>query len=1246
MTPRTLTRAALLLLAAALAVVALAAMAAAQTDPPGAGADWNITNDVTTVTGTDIHIDGNISVVSGSRLNLRNLTLTMHPAEDQLTTLYIEAGSTLSMYNVRVRSADASRHFWFEVRGIANITGCDIRDLAGNDKDRISYGFIAGGLQIYDSNTTLTDTDVHDCQRICVYVREANPLITGCDFYNSEYVFTATEMQYVYYPPYYGYYAFVYLDATGLFLYGSSPVIERCTFYTNGIPSTAVGYYSTSSDPCFVETWGRGLLAADSSPRIGNCTFTDNGLNPADRVIGGIQCIYQDGLYAYYDDTFPVEGGIGVVGTSAPIINWTTISNNNLFGIVGKNAAPALINHTTISGASNVRGNSVSNPCGAIYLESTGGGACVIENVYMYANVVVANIYADGPSLTLSNITNGDNRVSNGYNLYLGSGTHTISNCSLDGRASGGGDPMMTNILMYGWQGQNRLVIWDSRIYGAEYVIYTQGSTSVTAYNSTLTSTGNYAFYLYGSNVDCIDCIQVFPERAIGYNWGGASTVRIMYHVAFDVRWQSEDPVSHAFLQVKNATGEFIHGGITGADGGLGPLLLAAKTMLISGSSSMTITNTPIYAQAYSSGLQSVQYKFDFNGKHVDPAYRVTIYDTRDPEIYIFAPVDGKAYGSTNLSVYGMCLDIGSGVRKVDVQADSGAWHVTEGTEAWSVYLDLKEGKHLIVVRAEDRAGNIVLKQLRSVTIDLTPPELEILDPVKDTWYASALNYTLRGYTRGQVQLAINGRVVEVEPDGYWSSAWDLNSGSNEFTIRSTDIVGNYREVVKVIVRDSTVPKLILTSPQDGSWTNISQVEVKGITEIGATVYVNGEPVPTYSGRFASTLFLTEGENRISVDAVDRAGNVMPLTRTVVLDSVPPVLRIESPLGSGMVADRTLDIRGTLDDGTISNIVVNGLLVPVEGLRFQKSFRLEEGLNIVTVEAWDRAQNYASRTFRITLDTLPPMLQVIEPDGNIVTRQSTLDMRGRVEPGVTFRITGSPNAIDNDLVTRLEDTFRFTDYPLRAGTNTLTYEAVDAVGNVARVVRTVQYDLEPPELLITAVPAVTYREIIELSGVLRNGTSVSVDRIPVVVEADGSFVQSVHLRPGENAITVTALDDAGNEAVRVVNVTRASVPEPPRGILGAGPGASIALVVVMLVIGLAVLYPAFRGRGREAAAPGTAPTAPAPAEAPTAPGHAAGRSPPRARRRRGAPPPPDAHGPPPPPPAQRPEDGGQAPPWR
>jgi len=1234
---------ALLALVALVAAVALAALATAQTDPPGPGEDWLITADVTTVTGRDIHIDGNITVTSNSVLNLRDLALTMDPAEDRLTTILIEEGSTLTMSNVRVKSADASRHFWFEIRGVANITGCDIRDLASNDAHRTDYDSIVGGLQLYNSNITLTDSSVHDCQRICVFVREANPLITGCDIYASEYRYTTTEMQYIYSQlGYYGYYAFVYLDATGLFLYGASPVIEGCDFRTHGIVATAVGPYSESSNPCFVETWGRGLLAVDSSPYIGNSTFTNNGLNPDDTYINGYQVIYQEGLYPYYDDTFPIEGGIAVVGNSAPVINWTTISDNNLFGILGKECTPASINHTTITGASNVRSNTVFNPCGAIYFESDGGGACLIENVHMQANIVVANIYADGPSLTLANITNSDNRVSNGYNFYLGSGTHIISNCTMDGRSAGGGDPLATNLYIGGWRGQNRAIIYDSRLYGAEYAIYTQSNAAITIFNSTITSVGTYAFYLYGSSVDCIDCIQIFPERAIGYSWGGASTVRIMYHVAFEVKWQSEDPVSHAFLQIKNTTGEFIYGGITDTNGSLGPLILTAKVMLVTGDSSMTISNTPIYAQAYSSGLQSVAYKFDFNGKHVDPAYKVLIFDTKDPEIYIFAPIDGKAYGSTNLSVYGMCLDIGSGVLKVDVQADSGEWHVTEGTETWSVFLELSEGRHLVVVRAADRAGNVVLRQLKSITIDLTPPYLEILDPVKDTWYASSLNYTLRGVTRGQTQLTINGRVVEVAPDGSWSSSWELNSGSNEFAIRSTDIVGNHIDVVKTIVRDSTVPKLILTSPEEGSWTNISQVEVKGITEIGATVFVNGEPVQTYSGRFASMLFLTEGENRITVDAVDRAGNLMRHVRRVMLDSVPPVLRIESPLGSGMVAERMLEIRGSLDDATISNIVVNGLLVPVEDLRFHKSFRLEEGLNIITVEAWDRAQNYASRTFHITLDTLPPMLQLIEPSGDIVTREPTIDLRGRVEMGVRFRIAGSPNAIDNDLVTRLEDTFRFTDYTLRAGINTLTFEAVDAVGNVAHLVSSVHYDLESPELLLAAVPEVTYREIIEISGVLRNGSSVSVDRIPVVLGADGSFVQSVHLRPGFNAVTVSALDEAGNEAVSVVNVTRAKIPEPPRGIMGAGPGASLALLVVMLVIGLAVIYPALRSRGKE-----EAPAAGSPAAAPPAPRQGQSKHrPPRARRRKGTPPPSDAHGPPPPPQPPQPGDGGQTPPWQ
>jgi hypothetical protein len=1231
----------LLLSLLAVAVVAvLAAVATAQIDPPGAGQDWVITNDVTVVSNQNVHVDGSVYVNTSSRLTLRNLTLTMDPASDGETGIYVEAGSRITLINVVVRSAASTNHYWFEIRGIGNITNCEIRDVASNMAGHDKWDTIVGGVQIYDSNTTVAGTKVHDCQRIAMYVEGANPLIRDCEFHSTEYAYTDKETDvYIYVLGFYGYYSIMWSDATGLFLSSASPVIERCTFRNNGIASSALGHYTTDSNPSFLETWGRGILCFDSSPRIGNCTFNDNGLQPTDQVVDGYTVIYHDGLR--YDE-LPAEGGLACVGNSAPTVNWSSFSNNNLFGIVGSSGYPVVINHTVVTGTHHLRRNpdgsgNIFSPSAGIYVEGTGGNL-VIDSVTMASNLVYSNMRIRGPTTLINNYTNTNNVVNNAFNIELWDGTHTIANSTLHG------DGYQANIYASSNGGTPKILVRDSKLLAGLYSMATSwNGMAATIVNSTLSGGETGAFYLYQSTVDCIDCPTISPERADGYTYGGGSIVRIMYHASFQVRWQNGEPVKAAFLQVKNATQEFLYGGITNDTGMLGPVVLTSKTWLLTGGRMSIYSNSPIYAQAFASGLQSVQKSYVFTGPQLYP-FAISIYDTKDPEIYIFSPTEGYAQNSTNISVYGMCLDIGAGVRDVQFAFDGGAWQVPTGLESWSGWAILAEGRHQLVVRTEDWAGNVVNRVVKSVVIDLTPPQLEVLDPVKDVWYSSAENYTVRGRTYDQSKLYVNGQLVDVAPDGMWAYNQELHSGKNEFTIRAVDRVGNVNEVLKTIVSDTSIPKLILTSPEDGMYTNISQVELKGITEVGAVVEINGEPIATYGGRFATTLFLTEGPNRLQVDAVDKAGNVMRVVRTVVLDSIPPVLRIESPLASGLVSTPVLDIRGTLDDATVSNVVVNGLLVPVVDLRFSKPFRLDEGLNVIVVEAWDKAMNYASRTFRITLDTRPPAMQVVEPSGDIVTREGTMQLRGRIEIGTKFVITGFPRTVDNDLVIRLEDTFRYPEYTLVPGVNTITFEATDAVGNAVRIVRVVDYDLVPPQLILESLPLKTYREIIDVRGVVINGTSVTIDKLPVVIGTDGAFMQSVPLHSGMNPIVVKALDDAGNVQELQVNVTRLKEPEAPKGILGASPGASVALVIVMFVIGMAVLYPAFKARGEEPVAART-PQRPSWAFAPSgAPGPAAEPkvrtgTEVRRRPRKKAPPPPQT----PPPQAQAPPP--QTPPW-
>ncbi len=1161
--------ASILPLAAILVLVAVAALAMAQTDPPStAGDDW-VVEDVS-YWDEDLVLAGNLTVNSSGSLKLDQMTLTMDPSVDGGLLIYVEAGSTLELANVTLKSSDPALHIWFEAQGQLVIVDSDVRDLAANSLRWNLWDDIAGGVQIYDNNSRLVRSKFHDSQRINVFVSGVAIEITDCEFYNAEYVSTYNYNRYSYQwgATIYGW----YVDATGLYLEDSDSNITDCVFHNNGLRNTANQFYSTSYYYNGVMTFGRGLLDYNSAPNITGCTFRNNGDQPPDRTVEGVQQIFFE---QFFWDDIP-EGGLVCVGTSAhPTVHDSSFQTNDVFGIYGMGGGyPSLVDGCTVNGNRYLRGTTVYSPSGGIYIEE-GGGTMTVANSSAGRNLVIANIWVYGTTLHLVNFSNDNNVVSNAYNIYVGQGNHRIQDCYLDARPG-----LATNLYVSYGNPAPKVRILGSELIGGDYGVYTtswSGSYIFMA-NSSIRSTDQATFMLQSTKVDAVNC-TFSPLRVESYSYAG-STVRIMYYLDIEVTWQNSMPIPGAFVQVFNESKAFVYGGIADENGTIGPLIVTSKTIYVVSSSQTEVSNSPLYIKAYSAGLESSRTGKEFVFiSNLDA--RILIRDHVDPTIYVFSPGEGHAQNDVFLEVRGMCTDVGAGMNTTKVSTDGVNWIIAGREEqTWFVVLELEEGTHTIHIQAEDNAGNDVLMKVENIQIDLTPPTIEVLDPVKDTWYTSSVNYTLRGKVHGQESLIINRQEVEVLPDGSWSSTQEIHSGSNEFRITATDHVGNTAEVHKAIVRDSTIPKLILTSPEQDTWTNVSQVEVKGITELGATIRVNGKPIVTYGGRFAETIYLSEGLNSIIVEAVDRANNIMRVVRDVHLDSIPPLLRVESPQGDIMTNQRYLDIRGTIDDPTVDMVIINGLLVEVVDQAFSKDFRLDEGVNHITIEAWDNARNYNSRRYTILLDTTPPDLELEEPELYLETRESSVRIYGRVDTDVDLTIWGEPQHDDFDLIylVRLENTFRYDAYPLVRGLNTIHILAEDDVGNKAHLVLEIDHDLVAPVLFLSAMVERTPNEIVEVSGILEEGDEVRINNVPVVLGPNGEFTEAVHLQKGKNALRVVAYDAAGNSATTVVNVTRYSDEPPPTGIMGAGWGVSIALILAVLVIGMAIIYPGIRSR--------------------------------------------------------------------
>jgi len=1257
--------------------MALAISASAQTDPPSSG-DWVVEDN--TLWDKDLVLTGNLTVNSSGLLRLDNMTLTMSGPVDGGLTIWVESGSALELINVNVLSSSGDVHYWFICEGRVRIDRSDVRDAASNAARWSSWDSIRGGVQIYDGSSVLVNSKFHDNQRINVYVSGCSPTIDRCEFYNSEYVESYTAYSYHYEISTYA--NQYYTDATGLYLESADPNITRCTFRDNGLRSSALPYYSTSYSRNLVLTYGRGILAHDSSPNITSCEFRTNGDQPNDRSVEGVQQQFREYDYLFYIG--PAQGGLVCVGTAHPVVVGSQFLTNDLFGIYGiEGGYPNLVESSRIEGNRYIRGSSVYSPSAGIQVDA-GSGTMTVANTTAGGNYVLANIYTDSVSVRLINFTNTNNVVNNAYNIYVGGSSNYFEDCHLSGSPG-----LQVNVyISYNRNGQAIKARFEScELNGGDYGIYVgnwNGAT-ITLANSSIANTGQYTFYLQSTTVDCINS-TLAPLRIQSYSWGRGSTVRIMFYLEIRVQWQNDQAIPGAFVQVYNSSGDFVFGGIADKNGTIGPFLLASRTIMVSSGSEIDISNSPLKMNAYSAGLRSkdVETLFSRNliGKN---AVLIEIKDDKAPTIYVFTPQDGHSQNGTALEVRGMSTDVGAGIKATYVSIDSkdGPWGepIAGAEQTWSKVLVMTEGVHVIWIKSIDQADNAAIKNITGVNIDLTPPALEVTDPVKATWYTSRSNYTIRGRVNGQVTLYVNRQLVEVATDGTWESRQEIHSGTNEFMITANDHVGNTWVVHKTIISDNTIPKLILTSPEEGMWTNSSQIEVKGITELGATIRVNGDPQPTFDGRFATNIYLTEGLNRIIVEAVDRANNVERVERIVRLDSIPPLLRLESPRSDMLVSERYLPVSGTIDDPSVSDVIINGLLVPVVDQRFYKEFRLDEGDNPIFIEVWDHASNYVSRSYNVVLDTTPPALVLLEPEMDLATRDPTVRIRGTVDANVNLLLWGEPQHDDFDLINlvRLSNTFRYDQYPLVRGVNTIHLYAEDEVGNVARMTLHVTYDLEPPTIILSPVAPRTSNEVITISGLLMGGSDLRINNVPGVLGPNGEFTESVHLEGGKNEIKVVALDSAGNRAESIVNVTRKAVEEPAEGILGAPVAFSLVLVIVMLAIGMAIVYPGVSGGSIEPEGMVGEPIIvdehgevvsgkePDPARAPPQrpprrrrpPEQKDGRRPPPPEHRRPPPerrgPPPEGHEhrrPPPPPPPEAPEQPPKKegvppkPPWR
>ncbi|UCC93973.1 MAG: hypothetical protein JSW25_04730, partial [Thermoplasmata archaeon] len=339
---------------------------------------------------------------------------------------------------------------------------------------------------------------------------------------------------------------------------------------------------------------------------------------------------------------------------------------------------------------------------------------------------------------------------------------------------------------------------------------------------------------------------------------------------------------------------------------------------------------------------------------HID----LVVKDFKAPILVVDNGYD-VATNSTNLTLSGHIDDEHSGVAFLEVAilpADYIRVPVDPVTGRFEHTIILRNGYQSISLRAYDTVGNRG-SRLVEVFYSVSAPYVFIDEPFEGAWVNTNLTFIV-GVTEVGTQVEVQGRVT-IADNGTFRILAYLVEGPNLILVNVTSRAGNHNSTQVLVYLDTVLPELEVFDPAvSPHHTQYSTYRIRGKAEAGAEVYINQVPIETADDGSFTTLNvnLDEGSTKVTLRAVDGAGNVNAVDVVFIVDSVAPTLVVlvngEDAIkytddGLLMTSADTVSLTIITDEDTI--LEVNGEIVTMDGTEVVIAYPLEEGTQTITV---------------------------------------------------------------------------------------------------------------------------------------------------------------------------------------------------------------------------------------------------------------------------------------------------------
>lgn len=432
------------------------------------------------------------------------------------------------------------------------------------------------------------------------------------------------------------------------------------------------------------------------------------------------------------------------------------------------------------------------------------------------------------------------------------------------------------------------------------------------------------------------------------------------------------------------------------------------------------------------------------NANGISASQSVTVKYTLPAPVITFATTNPSLTNIANQVISGT-VDAGSTVTVTNTATTISGDATVVGT-AWSFPVALAEGPNHLTVTAQKPMSDKGSAAI-DVTLDTIAPKL-VVSALANGSYTSTQVQNIAGTVSdaNAVSVLVNNQPVAVA-NGAFSTAVTLVIGANTVSVLAVDAAGNVAADTRTINFDNTQPVITVSAPMDNSLTNATTVTVTGMVDKTSTVVVAGAAAAMNGNLWSADVTLLPGLNTIEIVATDLYGNSSVVKRSVVQDSIKPVLAIISPAQDLAVNTSTITISGTVSDsvGVMLMYSVNGVTVPVPVVAGAFSFILNftaEGVYPVLLTATDAAGNVTTATRNVIYDITPPALTIAAYNG-----AAPAILTGTVEPGATVVVFENGVSIGKVTVDTVNGSWQADLTGISYNPKLLTVVATDAAGN-------------------------------------------------------------------------------------------------------------------------------------------------------------------------------------------------------